>query len=397
MFDFDGLEAEAPPPARKAPSIQPTAGVGSGILQPGSRADAAASAAPHRGGGGVAAADAMIARLKEAAWAAEEAARPPSPPDPPEEEAVDAAAPAASVEEASPQLSPEESQAEHAALIERLKRAAMEFNESAPSRDLAREEPVIVGSALFGRSAFDAPYVPSAEERVPVQAVGEDESSDREGAIRDYSGPVANAIAYTREMQAARRARDRAAAAAKAEEEVKEVEPEIPYELTRSWAPETALFRISGRVLPMHLERTGVTPHEVTRIWEREWGIAYASRLRFEAPPDTGTKWLNLREDELPAPPTVTRLDGKPPILDALALALTQRDEELLVQSIEEGEERWNQAGSRGAGHGGKWIKKAETFRWSTPAAYDPEDDHPGRVPIWPPMEPPEMPDWPPR
>mmetsp|Transcript_80633 Transcript_80633/g.236962 ORF Transcript_80633/g.236962 Transcript_80633/m.236962 type:complete len:401 (-) Transcript_80633:108-1310(-) len=400
MFDFDGLEAEAPPPAK--PTKAPVAAAAAAAA-PRLGSGGGAKAAPSANGAGADAADAMIAKLKQAAWDAEEAARPPPAPEPKEEEeVVDAAAAAAPTSEAEPpRLSPVEAEAEHSALLERLRRAAEAFNEEESRavserggteafheqrqpRSLLGEDPVIVGSALFGRSAYDAPYIPSAEKRAPVQVAGDGEGSDNADPIRDYSGPVANAIAFARQMRASRAARDKEAAAT-AEKEVEEAEPEVPFELSRAWEPETALFRISERVLPMHLERTDMTPCEVTRIWEQEWGIAYAGRLRFEAPPESGSKWLNPRLDVLPAPPAVTRLDGKAAILDALALALTQRDEELLVKSMAEGKERQKED----VGHGGKWSKKSETFRWSSPAAFDPEDDGFGKVPIWPPMEPP--------
>jgi len=74
------------------------------------------------------------------------------------------------------------------------------------------------------------------------------------------------------------------------------------------------LFQVFEEVLEMHLEEEGLTPSHFTEIWENEWGVPYASRLRMEAPEghetSTGTKWLHRTEDVVPRSPFVTRLDA---------------------------------------------------------------------------------------
>jgi len=108
----------------------------------------------------------------------------------------------------------------------------------------------------------------------------------------------------------------------------------------RSFGLQTVFFKVVDDVLPMHLERQKLTPLEVTKIWEEEWGIAHATRVRFEAPDGSPTKWLNAREDFLPSPPVVIRLDGKGSILQAIGVALKQRDSYAKDLSHHEGMER---------------------------------------------------------
>jgi len=62
-------------------------------------------------------------------------------------------------------------------------------------------------------------------------------------------------------------------------------------------------------VLPMHLEREDMKPSEITDIWERVWGVQYASRIRFEAPPDSVTRFLSPQDDVVPISPAVVKLD----------------------------------------------------------------------------------------
>merc|ERR1712151_104168 len=64
---------------------------------------------------------------------------------------------------------------------------------------------------------------------------------------------------------------------------------------------------------------------ELTQIWEKEWGILHASRLRFVAAPESEQKWLNFREDVVPMSPVVTRLEGLSNVLQTLANTLRQR------------------------------------------------------------------------
>ena len=75
-------------------------------------------------------------------------------------------------------------------------------------------------------------------------------------------------------------------------------------------------------VLPMHADKQGATPIEVMQLWE-SWGVAYATRLRFGAGADAEAKWLQAREDAVPPPPAVTRLEGKASILQAITITIT--------------------------------------------------------------------------
>lgn len=83
-------------------------------------------------------------------------------------------------------------------------------------------------------------------------------------------------------------------------------------------------FEISGEHFTMHLPDSCIAPQDVVRVWEKEWGIAHAGRLRFAAPHGSDQKWLQ-RDDVLPAFPTVIRLEGLGTITSAVAIALRQR------------------------------------------------------------------------
>lgn len=139
----------------------------------------------------------------------------------------------------------------------------------------------------------------------------------------------------------------------------------------RIWDSRTALFEIFGKVLPMHLDNEDELPCNVAKTWEA-WGISYASRLKFGAQADSPVKWLNPRNDTLPGPPSVTRLEGKSSILDAVALALTQRDEEAQSRAIATCEKRQK------ADHGGRWKRQSERFRWRSPVEGESGQSGPG-------------------
>mmetsp|Transcript_34890 Transcript_34890/g.108518 ORF Transcript_34890/g.108518 Transcript_34890/m.108518 type:complete len:459 (-) Transcript_34890:98-1474(-) len=92
-----------------------------------------------------------------------------------------------------------------------------------------------------------------------------------------------------------------------------------------TWAGPRTNFQVLGDILPMRLERESMTPAEVTDIWETQWGIPYASRIKFEAPLDSERKWLNPREDTLPLHPAVVVLHEKAgSVLSALATAFKE-------------------------------------------------------------------------
>mmetsp|Transcript_26046 Transcript_26046/g.39074 ORF Transcript_26046/g.39074 Transcript_26046/m.39074 type:complete len:130 (-) Transcript_26046:2-391(-) len=59
----------------------------------------------------------------------------------------------------------------------------------------------------------------------------------------------------------------------------------------------------------MRLERDDMKPVEITDIWERVWGVQYASRIRFESPDDSDTKFLSPQDDVVPLSPAIVRLD----------------------------------------------------------------------------------------
>jgi len=68
-----------------------------------------------------------------------------------------------------------------------------------------------------------------------------------------------------------------------------------------------------------------VTPADVTRVWESDWGLAYTSRIKFEAPAGSKSKWLNPRTDALPGYPATTRLIANEGILRSVLLELSSR------------------------------------------------------------------------
>mmetsp|Transcript_114190 Transcript_114190/g.323383 ORF Transcript_114190/g.323383 Transcript_114190/m.323383 type:complete len:213 (+) Transcript_114190:89-727(+) len=100
-------------------------------------------------------------------------------------------------------------------------------------------------------------------------------------------------------------------------------------------------------LLRMFVRHSSTTPQEVYEIWEKEWKVHYASRLKFLAPPGSERKYLNPRLDTLPVHPEVTRLEGLPSILTALYAAFKRHDpmlarerEELEVKATRDEAER---------------------------------------------------------
>mmetsp|Transcript_80359 Transcript_80359/g.260342 ORF Transcript_80359/g.260342 Transcript_80359/m.260342 type:complete len:513 (+) Transcript_80359:76-1614(+) len=98
-----------------------------------------------------------------------------------------------------------------------------------------------------------------------------------------------------------------------------------------NWTGPIAKFQIFEEVLPMELEREGLSPAEIIKVWER-WGVCGVSRVRFHVPQQDGeeeaadVKWLNPREDIVPLSPTVVKLEARVgSVLSALAVALHQR------------------------------------------------------------------------
>lgn len=164
--------------------------------------------------------------------------------------------------------------------------------------------------------------------------------------------------------------------AAAAEPEKTEPEPAKPSGAAASDAcewparPDEAHFRIFDAVLPMQLPREGMTPQDVAKVWEEEWGVAYARTLRFQSPDSSSKRWLNPREDPLPCSPTVVRLDGKAGVLNALALSLRQHDERLKSRSgADAARRRLAQASTGGASFGPRIRPAATANRRGAPAA----------------------------
>eukprot|EP00421_Protoceratium_reticulatum_P026057 CAMPEP_0168459258 /NCGR_PEP_ID=MMETSP0228-20121227/52816_1 /TAXON_ID=133427 /ORGANISM="Protoceratium reticulatum, Strain CCCM 535 (=CCMP 1889)" /LENGTH=99 /DNA_ID=CAMNT_0008474415 /DNA_START=17 /DNA_END=313 /DNA_ORIENTATION=+ len=71
-----------------------------------------------------------------------------------------------------------------------------------------------------------------------------------------------------------------------------------------------------------------MTPRDVARLWEDDWGIRYAGRIKFKAPEGSAHKWLNHGVDFIPAAPAEVRLEGLGSVLSALRLALEREDPE---------------------------------------------------------------------
>lgn len=118
-----------------------------------------------------------------------------------------------------------------------------------------------------------------------------------------------------------------------------------------------AQFQVFKEVLPMRLERDSMTPAEIAEIWEKIWGVQYASRIRFSSQPDAEVRWLNPREDIVPRVPFVVNLDaGAGSILYSLAAALQLYGE---MAPAEAEAERARRAALRAASGGGAAAENA--------------------------------------
>jgi len=88
------------------------------------------------------------------------------------------------------------------------------------------------------------------------------------------------------------------------------------------WWPKV-LFQIFGETLPMRLEREDMMPAELTELWEKCWGVQYASRVRFAAPEDSDARWLRPKGDFVPRTPFLVQLEANNgTVLQTLASAL---------------------------------------------------------------------------
>mmetsp|Transcript_3722 Transcript_3722/g.6704 ORF Transcript_3722/g.6704 Transcript_3722/m.6704 type:complete len:198 (+) Transcript_3722:55-648(+) len=90
-------------------------------------------------------------------------------------------------------------------------------------------------------------------------------------------------------------------------------------------SPMEVTFEINGNAYSMRCPNVDMTPHAVAKKWEQDWGVTYASRLRFVGIADSGPRTLNAREDVLPFAPAVVKLEGPGSVLTAVAVALRQR------------------------------------------------------------------------
>jgi len=107
--------------------------------------------------------------------------------------------------------------------------------------------------------------------------------------------------------------------------------------------------KLEEEVLSMRVEHP-MTPNEITRMWEKDWGVPHATRLKFEAPADAGYKWVH-RNDPLPPHPAVTTLFAAAGnILTALAIAFRKHGWRVEVHTSENfgKEETWHRKNVHG-------------------------------------------------
>jgi len=100
------------------------------------------------------------------------------------------------------------------------------------------------------------------------------------------------------------------------------VEAEV-HDTTIEYPWPCVLFRIFTDVLPMRVEKHSMTPQELIHIWEHEWRVPYASRIKFFASEDADKKCLHPHQDIVPGSPCEVKLHaGVGSILEGLAVAL---------------------------------------------------------------------------
>ncbi|CAE7883465.1 unnamed protein product, partial [Symbiodinium sp. KB8] len=94
----------------------------------------------------------------------------------------------------------------------------------------------------------------------------------------------------------------------------------------------------------MVLPRRQMTPHELTSLWEKEWGVMHATRIKFRAPSSSPSKWLSHHGDHLPLAPVVVVLEtkGLGSILNSLECAFRQQ-RGAHVETLRQGQElQWS-------------------------------------------------------
>lgn len=101
---------------------------------------------------------------------------------------------------------------------------------------------------------------------------------------------------------------------------------------------------LETQVLTMVLPRPQMTPHELTALWEKEWGVMHATRIKFRSPSSSPSKWLSHHGDHLPLAPVVVVLEtkGLGSILNSLECAFRQQ-RGAHVETLRQGQEfQWS-------------------------------------------------------
>jgi len=93
------------------------------------------------------------------------------------------------------------------------------------------------------------------------------------------------------------------------------------------------LFLVLDQVMCMSLPETNLTPLDATKTWA-EWGVVHTHLLKFRAPQGWPTTYLNLREDNLPVPPCVTKLEGKTSVVQAVSMEMNKREDQTRVKRL---------------------------------------------------------------
>lgn len=87
--------------------------------------------------------------------------------------------------------------------------------------------------------------------------------------------------------------------------------PDEPEQLLEEWTGPKVCFDINGQLLDMCLEKEAVTPAEVAEIWERQWNLHYAGRIRFIVKDADGeSRCLRAHLDPVPLTPAVVVLEA---------------------------------------------------------------------------------------
>lgn len=96
-------------------------------------------------------------------------------------------------------------------------------------------------------------------------------------------------------------------------------------ELGLSFVGQTALFKVGKEVFPMRLDHSGMTPSEITRVWEQQWGVQSASSIKLEAEEGSTTRPLDPEADAVPRSPFVVKLEAPGDgVLQTMAYALRE-------------------------------------------------------------------------